>query len=233
MAQADPIRTRAEVDLVLVDEHGRRDVYLFEHSLRIAAAAEKIAGMEGVPGPIDPQVLRASALYHDAGWAEQFRGSTVTRVEVLSRPTNDVQREIAADLLTERLATVMHRRSLETAASAIRHMNDRRTDLPEAQVLAEAENLDDLGVISLWQLVRRHSFEGKGVQAAIDTWQRQRDYRFWDARIHDAFRFEPTRAIARARLIALEPVYEALGRLQAGEDLAVAKLTLDPHDMPK
>lgn len=227
MPQPDPIRARAEADHVLVDSSGHRDIYLWEHALRVAYAALTIARMNVVPQPINVAALHAAALYHDAGWAIQCRDGVVPREEVLGKPTSELQRELAAGRLTERLADVLPRRTLELAAATIRQMNERRTELPEAQVLAEAENLDGVGMMGLWQTVRRHACEGRGIQAAIDIWRRQHDYKFWEARINEAFRFEPVRSLARARLAVVNRFYEELAKIQSGEDLAAVLAALD------
>jgi hypothetical protein len=223
MAKLKPIWEIARRDLVLDVGHGQTDVFLWEHAERVTRAAEGIADLPDVAGGrLDRAALTAASLYHDAGWALQYRDGLIQRSEILSRPTSDMQRELAAALLEDRLASVLTESSRSTAADCLRQINNRDTTLPEAQALAEADSLDQIGVQSFWQVVRRHSNEGKGIQAAVDTWCRQKEYHFWEARIADSFRFESVRQLARRRLAHFAEFMDELAREHRGDDIAQA-----------
>jgi hypothetical protein len=220
LANLESIWRQARTDLV-IDERGLQDVFLWEHSARVARTATLIGSLPGVVAhPLDELALTAAALYHDAGWVVQYREGLLTRSEILGRATSDLQRELAAAMVEERLGHLLHGPSLETAVLSIRRMNDHAVTVPETQVLAEAANLDDIGVLSYWQSVRRCSNEGKGVQVAIDTWQRQKEYHFWEARIADAFRFEVVRELARQRLQKFGEFMDLLAYQHGGRDVA-------------
>lgn len=206
------------------------DALLWEHSLRVARASQLIVALPDLAGrEVDTRALLAAALYHDAGWALQLAEGAVTRNEVLTRPTSDLQRELAASRLEQSLHGVLSAESVRLAASAIREMNNRHTTLTEAQILVEAENFDEIGPLSFWLLVRRHAHEGRGVQAAIEAWARQREYGYWEARIKDCFRFESVRRLARARLERLEGFLEAVAADHRLDDLeAEVRLYREP-----
>ncbi|HEY3245144.1 MAG TPA: HD domain-containing protein [Phycisphaerae bacterium] len=232
MGPADPIRARAEADNIPVDASGRRDVFLWEHVLRVTHAALQIVRMNVAGRAPNTAALQAAGLYHDVGWAIQCRDAVFSQQEILTKPTSDLQRELGAARLMERLHDLLPPRTLELAANIVRQMNERSTDLLEAQILSEAENLDGVGMMGLWQTVRRHACEGRGIQAAIDIWRRQQDYRFWEARIHEAFRFEPVRTLARARLEIMYRFYDELARIQSGEDLAALLTSAEASSPP-
>jgi len=221
MAETDPLWQRAKADLVVLDAGGVHDTFLWEHSVRIArAAAQMLAYPELAEANVDRLALLAAALYHDAGWVIQFREHQISRWDILSRPTTDLQRELAAHWLEERGAELLPQRSLETACAAVRACNSRKAESLETQVLAESESLDEFGPLAFWRLVRRHAAEGRGIEAAIEAWNRQHEYHFWEARIKEGFRFDSVRRIARGRLSVLESFLAAIAVQHAGEDLA-------------
>ncbi|MBU0718240.1 MAG: hypothetical protein KJ749_08335, partial [Planctomycetes bacterium] len=89
-------------------------------------------------------------------------------------------------------------------------------------IVAEAENLDEFGLQVLWPLIRRGAQDGKGIEAAIGTWQRRKEYQFWTARLADSFRFAPVRELAERRLAAFDQMMAELERHHEGEDLRQA-----------
>jgi hypothetical protein len=221
MASQGPICDCARRDLVFTDHSGNQDVFVWEHGQRVARYARLIAALPGVnTRNLDRAALEAAALYHDAGWICQLRAGTLQRADVLSRPTSDQQHDQAAALLTRSLAEHLRPRSLETAAQLIRQMNDREAPQPEAVILAEADNLDEIGCFALWHMVRRHAFEGKGIAATLQTWERQREFSYWEARINKSLRIEAVREIARRRLEHLDRFMALLGGQCAGDDVA-------------
>ena len=221
MASQSPIWDCAKRDLVFTDERGNQDVYVCEHGQRVALSARHIATLPGVPGRrTDGAALEAAALYHDAGWICQVREGTIHRFDILCKPTSDRQRDLAAALLTESLADHLKPRSLETAGMLIRQLNDRHVRAIEAQILADADSLDDIGNLSLWSTIRRHTFEGKAIETTLQTWKRQREFRFWEARIRESVRFEAVKQIAFRRLKHIDQFMSMLARYHAGDDLA-------------
>src|SRR5262245_12860752 len=167
----------------------------------------------------DPLALAAGALFHDGGWAVQFRQSQVTHAQLLARPTSDVQRELGVRAMLERLTAVMPSDSLQLAAAAIRECNNRETELPEAIAISEAENLDEIGVPGVLRLFRQHQIEGRPIEQLLSSWTRQLEYHYWDARINDYLRFETTRRLARERLASVEVLMAALARDREAADL--------------
>lgn len=203
--QWDAIWNRARVDLVLTTDRGDRDVFLLEHSCRVAENARQIAKLPEVESAAADEVAIVSgALYHDAGWVARVASGEISREEILVRPMSETHRELGASLLEKNLAKLVPAESLQRAAYAIRTLHDRDSDSIEGQVIAEADSLDEFGVISLWTSVRRGVLDGKGIQAVIDMWRRRSEFRFWDARLRNSFRFPAIRELAQHRLELLE-----------------------------
>ena len=215
-----PIRERAGDDLVLRLEDGRTDVVVWEHTVRVVDLVERILALPDVPARhVDRTALSAAAYYHDAGWVIQYKQGQIKTWEIRSRPTSDLQRELAADWMQDRLNNLLEPASLRIATQAVRQCNQRRTMLLEAQILNEAESLDEIGPLALWQQARRFAGEGKGLQDAIEMWNRQKEYRFWEARIKECFRFEQTRRLAHERLGMMVKCFAALAEHRNAEDL--------------
>ena len=223
MVPLDPIWNAARADLVIATESGDPDLFLWEHSVRVARSAQQIAALPVVRKQApDESAVVAAALYHDAGWAVRWREGTAKRTEILVRPTPEPHREQGASMMEQSLAEVITADSLERASSAIRTINDYEIPTIEGQIVTEAENLEEFGLISLWTAVRRGMLDGKGVETVIETWRRRKEYRFWEAFLADSFRFDRVREIGKERLAKLERMMEELEEQQQGLDLQPA-----------
>lgn len=212
MANSDAIWNRARVALTVVDERGQEDSYLWEHSRRVAQCALLIACLPGVRNqkPDEAAVL-AGGLYHDAGWIMRLREGEIERNQILSRPGTETHRELGAGLMQRDLEGLLSPESIRTAAQAIQTLNEREINTIEGQIVTDAENLNELGVLSLWPIIRRGADEGRDVEYVLKTWRRQREFRFWDARLKDSFHFDAVRTLAQHRL-------ESFGRLMGDLD---------------
>lgn len=225
----DAIWNRAQADLVIKTEQGGEDPILWEHSARVAKSARQIARLPEVRAATpDETAVVAAALYHDAGWIAKLQGGEIHRGEILSRLKSGVlreHREYGARMLEDALAELLPRDSLPRASEAIRSLKNSRTESIEGQVVAEADYLDELGVLSLWSSIRRGAVVGGGVEVVIDTWRRRKEYRFWEKHLKESFRFAPVRAVAEKRLEILEQFMDWLEEQHGGEDL---RLALEP-----
>lgn len=218
----DAIWNRARADLVITTEQGGEDLILWEHSVRVSETARQIARLPEVQAASpDEAAIVAAALYHDAGWVARLRDSEIRRGEILCRLKSEAHREHGALMLEHALGELLPRDTLQRASGAIRTLKNRRIESVEGQVITEADNLDELGVLSLWSSIRRGVTEGKGVQAVIDTWRRRKEYRFWEAHLKDSFRFAPVRAVAEKRLEQLERLMRELEGQHTGADIVL------------
>jgi hypothetical protein len=198
---ADQLWKRAERDLCVLSAAAIPDLIIWEHSCRVAKLAAQIAALPQLAShPIDHQALTAAALYHDAGWVMQVNAGEIKPCELLLKPTSDSQRELAADWMLQRLDGLLGPGIIAHAMRVVRQCNNRRTDLIEAQILAEAENLDEIGPQAINVMLRKQMAEGKTLSDTIATWERQEEYHYWQARVKDSFRFEPVRVLAQTRL---------------------------------
>lgn len=212
--------------LLTIEVEGRApDQWLWERAERVARLTQLVARIPEVADqPIDFAALAAAGLFHCAGWATQLHQGRLQRWQLLTRPTNDIQRELAAALLQEHAAAQLPPKTARLAAEAIRQCNDRDTPLVEAQLLAEAENLDELGVLYVLRQFRQYQAEGRPLAQLVASWERQKEYHYWDVRVSDGLRFETTRRLARRRLDAVDAFMQALAGALSGEDVLAALL---------
>lgn len=231
MTKSEPIWSRAKAALTLTGVRGEEDIFLWEHSARVARTAQTVAGHpEIAPAVTDPVALLVASLYHDAAWVVRCRNGECARADLFIRPLSLEQRESALDVMEQSLAGVVPPPILERAARIIREFPDRDTSLSEARVLADAETLEDVSLASLWVAVRRGVLEGKGVQAVLDQWNRRREYHFWDARLKEGFHFPAVRAIAQRRLALYQDVMRHLEVQQNGLDLTLGAAASDSRN---
>lgn len=201
-------------------EDGHTDMWLWERAARVAHLAQAVAGIpELAEQAVDRVALGAAGLFHCAGWLPQVREGRLGRYQVLSRPTSDVLREIAAGMLQEHAAHLLPPPSARLAVEALRESNNRATRLVEAHILVEAENLDDMGMLHVLRQFRQYQAESRPVRQLVDSWQRQHEYRYWEMRINEGLRFETTRAVARGRVRSVDVFMGALARDLEGTDL--------------
>ena len=217
----ESIWKQARADLLVPTGRTEPDLYLWEYSWRIARASEHIAGMPEVArhGP-DPAAVVAGALYHAACWAQRCRDRECDRTEILLATLSEGDREQSARMLETAMSGVLSPDSLQRALRVVRSAQDRTTNSIEARIVADACSLQEFGVLSLWPMIRRGMLEGKAVQTILDTWNRKKEYHFWEARLNDSFHFEPVREIARRRLERLERLMADLKEQHHSEDLA-------------
>ncbi len=216
----ESIQKTARLDLLLSVNDGAQDVFLWEHSLRVAQNAQQIAHLSDARKlGVDEFSVFLAGLYHDAGLASRVNSGELDRMQVLLGPTTENDCEVGALMLERSLRGRVSPMVLDRAALAVRTRQDRSSRSPDAIVLAEAEALDEFGVLPLWLAVRRGAIEGRGVEAAIESWVRKKEYRFWTARLTDSFRFPEVRELARVRLTRIERLMGEVQLESLGQDL--------------
>ncbi len=219
--QMDRLVPLARKLLVLPLDDTHEDLWLWEHSERVMRLTQVLPAIPELRGqPADREALAAAALFHDAGWALDAQQGRVARWQLLTRPTSDIQRELGAAMLLEEAGHLVPAPLARVAADAIRQCNDRRTTLREARILADAEALDELGALYLLRQFRHYQGEGRPLRQIVETWERQKEYRYWDVRLNNGFHFDTTRELARRRLQAVDTFMTNLGNDLNADDLA-------------
>lgn len=224
---------QAESDLTIRTADGRTEGFVWEHAQRICVSAVAIADLLGMqPRGADRDVLAAAALYQDAAWVVQFAEGLISRADILAKPLTMVQREISADKSADALRDILAATRLESVGRIIREAGGRKTTNMTAQVVADATSLDSIGPLALFQIILKQRDDGRAVRAILETWDRQKEYHFWPARIKESLRSEPVRRIARQRLEALSTFMDALRIHTHAEDLTEAAAKSQSKPVP-
>ncbi len=223
MDERHPIWLRAQHDLMVRSDDGSEDALVWEHATRVTRSAVAIARLIGLEtGDANQECLIGAALYQDRCWILQHEDGTLSVSEMLGKPLSVVQRELAATSARQSLADCMPSKRVEAVCRVICEAGERRTTSIGAQILADATNLDQIGPLALFHQMRRQAPGYRTVAALLKTWDRQREYNFWPARVKEGFRFEPVRRIAEQRLQAMEALMDTLRNHTNSEDLARA-----------
>ena len=233
MPDIDRIIDIARDVLVGVSLLGRRDTFLFDHSMRVMRVADRLAGCEEVRDlRIDRFALSAAALFHQAATVrldEERRTSTVYAAATMS--AEDVK-SYSAELAGDRLRGTLPARQLELVQEIIRRAHDSVIELNEAKLLSDADSLDDIGALGLWRDLRRYLLEGRAITDAVRAWQRREEYGYWDARVRDVFNLEAARELAESRLASARAFMVQLRHECEGDDLPAASAEPRPGETP-
>ncbi len=220
MDTLDRVRERARELLVVQTPSGREDLWLWEHSERVMLLTHALANLpDRTAVSINRTAAALAGLFSNAGWATHVRSGEVNHWQMLGRPTSDVQRELAASMLKEHISPLVPADVLFVAMDAIRQCNDREADMPETHVLSEAESLAEMGVAHMLRQFRQYEWEGRPLTDLLEKWQRQKEYRYWEARISDSLRTDTAKQMARQRLATIDQFMQSLATECAGDAL--------------
>ncbi|HOI56245.1 MAG TPA: hypothetical protein PLP01_13420 [Phycisphaerae bacterium] len=198
---------------------GREDTYLLDQALRILRYVDVILTFDEVESlRLDRVCLDAAALFQDAARVRLERERRESPVYAAATMSTDEVRGYSAELAGDALRDLLTARQIEHTQTIIRQNQNRATRVPEAMVLSDACNLDDLGTLGVWRELRRFAVEGRGLDEVLASWQRKLDYGYYAARVGDTFRFAPSRRWAEARVRRLEQFMAAMIREHAADD---------------
>jgi hypothetical protein len=219
VSERETIVTAARELLVGLSPLGREDANLLDHALRMLRIADVIVTFAEVkPLRVDRHCLDAAVLFHEAAQVRLDRERRESPVYAAATMSTDEIRGYSAELAGDALGDVLTHKQIDRTQEIIRQYQSRATTLPEAMILSDASNLDDLGVIGMWREVRRFALEGRSIGDALASWQRKLDYGYYAARIDETFRFEGSRRWARARLARLERFMNEMIQENLAED---------------
>lgn len=211
-------------DVLVVRAPGTlRDRWLLEHSERVMDLALLIAAHpEAGAEDADRVAMCAAGLFHDAGWVVQCHAGEISHWQILARPTNEAQRELAAGFLLDVVGDVLEPDRAQRAAEIIRECNSPNPDSIEARIVAEAESLDEIGIMCVLRQFRQFQAEGRSLEHLRTSWVRQNEYGYWDARLQSGLRFPFSRRIARERLDAVAVLMDSLEQQRTSADVRTA-----------
>lgn len=197
------IRQLANEIITIRTPTSETDTSLIERAQRLISNVELICRQPEVAGMdliIDRLCLYAATYFSDSGLAQYLQKTNAP----VTLGAGDYDRreleELSADIVRRNLGHVLDSSELENTVTIIRQSNERFTSKAEAMILSDARNLEDMGMVGVFYENIRYACQGKGLEFLLQSWQKKIDYRYWQARLKDSFRFESVRQVAKKRL---------------------------------
>jgi len=222
MSTLDTIRDLAKQALTVATLPNGLDNYLWDRAQRLLRNVEHICRLPELTkggSQIDHLCLVAATYFSDAGlvgYLEKADGPG--RLPAANENGNGLL-EFSADVAEEKLAGAVEEARVEKISRIITESGSRFTRMVEAMILSDARSLDDMGATGIFNEFRRGAIGGKSVGDAVQSWKRKIDYKYWQARLKEGFRFEAVRKLAECRLQTAEQFMKQLKVENAAEDL--------------
>ena len=222
MSELNIVKDCARQALIITAAAGGCDNFLWDRAQRLVRNAEYICRLPELNKAgfqIDRFCLLTATYFNDAGRAHYLEGRhTKGKMKNLG-PGNDGLLDASAQIAEEKLASVLNAARLKTVGRIIVESGDHFTNITEAMILSDARNLDDMGAAGIVNEMRKYAADGKTVADALQTWKRKADYRYWQARLKEGFKFNSVRKLAEHRLAAAEYFMNQLKLEHLAEDL--------------
>lgn len=221
MSPIETIKKAAE-QVMLVPTKGMANTWLWDRAQRIVRNVETIYQLPEIADAniaIDKFCLTAAAYFADAGFTSYIGIETIEAGLVLADVNTRDLREFSTQIVSEHLAGILDQPKISKINRIIVESNDRSSEMHEAMILADARNLEDVGIIEIFNEFCACGVHGKGVSDQLESWKKKVDYRYWDARLKESFHFEPIRKIASRRFNQAELLMNQLAIEDSGKDL--------------
>jgi len=222
MPEIDLVRETAQQTLKVSTLTGTDDNWLWDRSRRVVRNVEHICKLPEIAEAnlaIDRFCLACAAYFSDSGFIHYADSEDVTaRVALEDLNVTDL-RDFSVQVVTDKLTGKLAEGKIAKINKIILESSNKLTQMPEASILSDGRNLDDMGAVGIFNEFRRYVVQGKGVTDAIDNWQRKIDYRYWEARLKESFRFESVRRVADRRFRAAEYFMKQLRVENLAKDL--------------
>jgi hypothetical protein len=203
----ETIKKLAKETLTISIGVNNSDSTLWDRAQRLVCNVEYIVRLPEVAKSgmqIDRFCLTSATYFSDAGLARNLESKKHVGTFYGSGSNGDDLLHDCTEIVSEKLTGIIKRDKIEKINSIIVEAGSNFAKKPEAMILSDARNLDDMGAAGLFHEFRRYTFVGKGVFDALQLWKRKVDYRYWQARLKESFRFESVRKLAEKRLSTAE-----------------------------
>ncbi len=222
MSELDVVRDLAKQTLTIPTSTSDVDNSLWDRARRLVRNVEHIrqlpelakAGLQ-----IDRFCLTAATYFSDAGMAGHLKEEENTAKSALSNANGDYLLDLGTKIVEDKLEDCIDKARIKKINTIITESNGHFTKSAEAMILSDARNLDDMGATGIFNEFRRLAYHGKGVCDALQSWKKKVDYRYWQARLKESFRFEDVRKLAEQRLAAAEHFMNQLKLETDAQDL--------------
>jgi len=207
MSGLDIIKDVAKQTLSIRTIAGNLDDSLWDRCQRLVRNVEYICKLPEVDSDnsqIDQFCLHTATYFSDAGLAVFLQSGKTADSLATSSANAEETLDLCIRVAEEKLASYLDQSKIKKIIRIISESTNQFTKVPEAMILSDARNLDDMGAVGIFNELRRYVVHGKCISDALKIWKRKTDYRYWQARLKKSFRFESVRKLAEQRLSSAE-----------------------------
>ncbi|TFG47547.1 MAG: hypothetical protein E4H40_06260 [Candidatus Brocadiia bacterium] len=213
MSELDVVKNLAKRALLVNTLTGSDDAFLWDRSQRLVRNVEHICQLPEVQGTgTQPNqfCLIIAAYFCDAGLARYLGRAGSGSIFVNGNRNGESLLESSAAIVDQFLSGIIDKEKIDNVSKIIIDSGNRFTQRAEAMILSDARNLDDMGAVGIFTEFRYYAIQGKSVSDALKSWDRKIDYRYWQARLKEGFRFDSVRELAKQRLSAAKSFMDQL-----------------------
>lgn len=222
MSEFETIRTVAKETLAIPNSGLSADYSLWDCSQRLVRNVEYICHIPEIKKTnleIDKSSLIIATYFCQAGLAHQYKNkNSASKSHVIPANISNTL-EFCSVIIEKKLGSILDKRQINKASKIITESGSHLTNITEAMILSDARNLDDMGATGIFNEFKRHVAQGKSITDALQSWKKKIDYRYWQARLKESFRFESVRKLAQQRLSATEYFMNQLKIEHSAKDL--------------
>ncbi len=222
MSDLKQIQTAAERVLQVSTSGNTVDKSLLDRTRRIVNSVHMICKLPEITESntsIDNFCLVGASWFSYSGLAGYAQSRQTFAPVDISQANPAEMNEYAAAQVAEALEKLVPKNKIEKMIEIIEDSYDRFTSIPEAMILSDARNLDDMGSVGLFNEIRKYTLNGKGVNEFLTGWKRKIDYQYWQARLTEGFRFDTVRKIAEMRFKTAQACIEQLNAEHTAKDI--------------
>ena len=216
----DRVKEIAKSLLLIPIEGDSSDIFLFERSERLADNCVFIAQLPEVAAKSSSAELLplgCAAYLNEAGLASHLRSNKNSRQSFWADQTDQLV-YLSTEIVNEHLTGLIPDKTLNKINAIIIASYKNHTDMIEARILSDARNLDDMGIVGLFNDLKNYFDTGKGINNLLKSWERKVDYSYWQSRLNGNFHFGSVKEIAQKRLYAAQYFMKQLkGEINAAD----------------
>lgn len=220
MTELEVVRNLAKEALVISTPMSDHDDSLWDRNKRLVRNVElicRLPELERAGLQINRFCLMAATYFIDAGLAGCLSSG---KAKPANYNTNSRDLLLLSTKIVDRkLSTVIDKTKINNINTIITESGGDFTQRPEAMILSDARNLDDIGAAGIFNEFRRHVIAGKGVSGVLESWKKKVDYRYWQSLLKRSFRFEAVRKLAEQRLSVAEHFMNQLRVENVADDM--------------
>lgn len=222
MSNLNSVRKLAKQTLTIQTPTSEVDDYLWDSAKRLVRNVELLCQLPEISGKssrLDHFCLLSATYFSGAGIARYAESHQMVPRTAAYETNSDGVLDLCVEVVEEKLGGLVGKSLVDKITRIICESSTHSTSMVEAMILSDARNFEDTGLTGIFNEYRRHIIGGRGISGVLQSWKKKIDYRYWQARLKESFRFDSVRKLASQRLEAAEQMMDRLDLENSSEDL--------------